>query len=92
VIVRIATEGQFELDDSHRDELNRLDNEAVAAVEARDERRFTAALEGMVALVRDRGRLLDDDHLSSSDLILPPPDTTLEEAGQEFTGHGLIPD
>jgi hypothetical protein len=92
VIVRIATEGQFELDDSDRDELNRLDNEAVAAVEARDEQRFHTALERMVSLVRDRGRPLDDDHLAGSELILPPPDTTLEQAGEEFTGQGLIPD
>ena len=89
MIVRIATEGQFEVDDSHRDELNRLDNEAV---EAHDQQRFHAALEQMIALVRDRGRALDDDHLSSSDLILPPADTTLEEAAQEFTGQGLLPD
>jgi hypothetical protein len=92
MIVRIATEGQFELDDSLHDELNRLDNEVVAAVEASDEQAFHAALEKMISLVRQRGRPLDDEHLAGSDLILPPADTTLAEAGEEFTGQGLIPD
>jgi hypothetical protein len=32
-----------------------------------------------------------DDELVGSDLILPPPDVTLEEASAEFTGEGLIP-
>ena len=33
-----------------------------------------------------------DDELEGSDLILPPADLTLAEAGAEFTGEGLIPD
>jgi len=34
---------------------------------------------------------VDDDRLEGSDVILPPPDTSLEEARAEFTGEGLIP-
>jgi len=33
-----------------------------------------------------------DDDLESSDVILPPADLTFSEAGEEFTGEGLIPD
>ena len=33
-----------------------------------------------------------DDDLSGSDLILPPADITFDEASEEFTGDGLIPD
>jgi hypothetical protein len=32
-----------------------------------------------------------EDQLAPSDLILPPPDVSLEEAKQEFSGEGLIP-
>ena len=35
---------------------------------------------------------LQDDDLRGSDLTLPPPDITLEEAQSEFSAHGLIPD
>ena len=37
------------------------------------------------------GARLGDEHLGPSDLILPPPDLTLDEAAEELTGAGLIP-
>jgi hypothetical protein len=92
VIVRISTEGQYRLPDEDADRLNELDNEAVAAVEADDEDRFHEAFEQMLELVRSEGRPLEADDLEESDLILPPPDLTFVEAGEHFTGEGLIPD
>jgi hypothetical protein len=92
VIVRISTEGQYRLPDEDADRLNELDNEAVAAVEADDEDRFHEVFEQMLELVRNEGRPLDIDDLEESDLILPPPDLTFVEAGEHFTGEGLIPD
>ena len=46
----------------------------------------------MLELVRGEGRPLEADVLHESDLILPPPDLTFVEAGEHFTGDGLIPD
>jgi hypothetical protein len=92
VIVRISTEGQYRLPDEETDRLNDLDNDAVAAVEAGDEERFHEVFEQMLALVRGEGRPLEDDDLETSDVILPPPDLTFAEAGEQFTGDGLIPD
>ena len=43
-------------------------------------------------VVREQGEQLADDDLSTSDVILPPADTSLAEAAEEFTGEGLIPD
>jgi RNAse (barnase) inhibitor barstar len=92
VIVRISTEGQYRLPDEDADRLNELDNEAVAAVDADDEDRFHEVFEQMLELVRSEGRPLDADDLEESDVILPPPDLTFVEAGEQFTGEGLIPD
>ena len=92
MIVRISTEDQYRLPDGDADRLNELDNEAVAAVEAGDEDRFHEIFEEMLRLVRSDGRLLGDDELEESDVILPPPDLSFTEAGHEFTGDGLIPD
>jgi PspA-Associated protein len=92
VIVRIAGEGQFELSDDHLGPLNELDNAAVAAVDAGEESRFLKLLADMHALVRSDGTPVAEDELVSSDVILPPEDTTLEEARMEFSGEGLIPD
>ncbi len=92
MIVRIATEGQFELPQEAYERVNKIDNDAVAAVEAGDEPRFRELLDSMYALVRSEGRELGDEELSHSDVILPPSDVTLDEAREEFTGEGLIPE
>jgi hypothetical protein len=92
VIVRISTEGQYELPDGMLDELNELDNRVVAAVEADDEASFKHSFSEMIELVRSRGTQLSDDDLQESTLIMPPPDLTLAEAERDFTGDGLLPD
>ena len=92
MIVRIATESQYKLPEEAAEELNDLDNQVVAAVEAGDEDQFHAIFEQMLDLVRRAGQPLDEDELAESDVILPPPDTSFVEAAEEFTGEGLIPD
>ena len=92
MIVRIATEGQYEVSDELSDRLNELDNSAVQAVDSGDEDGFHAAFEELLQLVRSEGTELADDDLHESELILPPPDLTFIEAGEQFTGEGLIPD
>lgn len=92
MIVRISTEGQFEVEEGSIDLLNELDNKAVEAVESGDEAAFHATYDQMLELVRSHGSELGDDDLHESALILPPPDLTFEEAGEQFTGDGLIPD
>ena len=92
MIVRLMGEAQFEAPDDLQSELNRLDNEAVQAVQSEDEARLRSLLEQMAQLVRERGERLPDDDLSASDLIIPPDDLSLEEAKELFSGEGLIPD
>lgn len=91
MIVRIATEGQYELSADEAVHLNVLDNEAVALCEAGDEPGFHAAYDRLLTFVRSAGTPLDADDLVGSDVILPPPDVTFEEASSEFTGEGLLP-
>ena len=92
MIVRIATEGQYRLPDEDAERLNELDNQTVQACEAGDEARFDELFAEMLDLVRRDGEELADDDLEGSDVILPPPDTSMEEAMHEFSGEGLIPD
>ncbi|HMJ01468.1 MAG TPA: hypothetical protein VK506_00930 [Conexibacter sp.] len=92
MIVRIATEGQYRLADEAVARVNALDNEAVVAVENGDEARFTELFGQIVALIRAEGSPLPEDELHGSDVIVPPPDTSFEEAKHEFSGDGLIPD
>ena len=92
MIARIATEGQFRLPDEDAQRLNDLDNQTVEAAEAGDEARFNELFGQMLELVRRDGKALGDDELEESDVIVPPPDTTFEEAAHDFSGEGLIPD
>ncbi len=91
MIVRISNEGQYEIAESDIAALNELDNQAVAASETSDEQRFQDAFARLLALVREKGQPVPDDELVGSDIILPPPDVSLEEAKEEFQGEGLIP-
>jgi hypothetical protein len=91
VIVRISTEGQYELFENDEEVLNTLDNEAVAACEAGDEQQFHDVFTRLLDYVRTNGQPIPEDRLAPSDLILPPPDVSLEEAKNEFSGEGLIP-
>ena len=92
MIVRISTEDQYRLPDEDADRLNHLDNQCVEAVEAGDRERFAEVFGQMIELVRADGKKLGEEELEESDVILPPSDVTFEEAAQEFTGEGLIPD
>jgi hypothetical protein len=91
MIVRILTEGQYSFPGAHVDELNAIDNQIVEAVEGEDRDAFERLLKKMLDLVREKGAPVPIDELQESDLILPEPDITLEEAEGLFAGEGLLP-
>ncbi len=91
MIVRILTEGQYDLPAAFVEELNRIDNELVQVVEGGDGARFQGLLAQMLDLVRTKGKPVPVDELVESDLVLPEPDLTLEEARGLFTGEGILP-
>jgi hypothetical protein len=92
MIVRISGEEQYELPDDDAGRLNELENAVVAVVEGGREADFGEAYRAVLDFVRGHGRVIGDEELQGSNVILPPADTTFAEAGREFTGEGLIPD
>ena len=91
MIVRILGEGQYDLDDHALDALNGLDSQIESAIEAGDEEMFRTALQGLLAAVRASGTHHAVDSLDESDLILPPPDATIDEVRELLGDEGLIP-
>ncbi len=91
LVIRISGEGQYEVprDTELLAELNALDNQIVDLLR-RSEAELQQLLGRMAALVRERGRPLQDA-LVESDLILPPVDLDLSEATELFEGEGVIP-
>jgi len=93
MIVRILGEGQFDVDDDRLSELNELDDQVQAAVETGDHDLFAQALALLVTGVRTAGKELAEDYLGPSDLVIPGPDSTLEEVSELLVDNeeGLIP-
>ena len=92
MIVRIMGEGQYRLSQDVLERVNELDNTVVAAVDADDEDAFHESFEEMLDVIRSEGEHLGDEEIETSDVIVPPADTSFAEAAAEFTGDGLIPD
>ncbi|CAN5122885.1 hypothetical protein BH24ACT12_BH24ACT12_10620 [soil metagenome] len=92
MIVRILGEGQWDVDASHLDALNELDDAVEKAVETEDEAAFDPSLRALLAAVREWGSLLSDDELVESNLILPPADASAHEVKEFLGDEGLIPD
>jgi hypothetical protein len=92
VIVRISEEAQYDLPDDLHGQLNDLDDATVAAVDSGDESGFYRAFEALLDFVRSNGTTVGDDDLRPSEIILPPADLTFHEAGEDFSGEGLVPD
>ncbi len=91
MIVRILGEGQYDLAEHALDALNGLDSQIEQAIDAGDEEMFRTALLGLLAAVRSSGTHHAEDTLDESDLILPPPDATIDEVRGLLDGDGLIP-
>ncbi len=91
MIVRISTEGQYRLDSALLDKVNEMDNDLVNSIAEIDETEFRERFEAMLNLIRSQGKQLSDDELVESQIILPAPDITVEEARSYFTGEGLLP-
>jgi hypothetical protein len=91
MIVRISTEGQYRLESAHLDHLNGIDNRVVDAVARGDAEAFGGLFGEMLAFIRANGQRVAEEEIATSDVILPPPDTTLAEARGLFAGEGALP-
>ncbi|MDI3316773.1 MAG: hypothetical protein QJR14_04020 [Bacillota bacterium] len=80
MIVRIQTEHQYRLEGEALRRLDEEDNLLLEAVRAGDEAAFREVFGRILNLIRSEGEPLPATHLGPSDVILPPPETTLEEA------------
>ena len=92
MIVRILTEGQYNLPGAFVDRLNEIDNEIVDVVGNGDRDAFRKLLGEMLDHVRKNGTEVPVEELVESDIVLPEPDISLEEAANLFTGEGIVPD
>jgi hypothetical protein len=91
VIVRILGEGQLVVEPSALDELNKLDDDLIAAVHGGDEAVFRTAMDRLLARARELGSPLPVEEIKPSDFILPSADSSLDEVRDLLSSDGLIP-
>jgi hypothetical protein len=91
MIIRISTEGQYRLSSAHLDTLGEIDEKIIAAVANEDREQYATLFNELLEVVRTNGEPLDPEELLESAVVLPPPDTTFEEAKKLFVGDGVIP-
>lgn len=89
MIVRIMTEGQYELDGDQLESLKHADEELLVTVRNNDAEAFRSHLATALAVVRG-GRPLHADVLKESELVLPAPDMTVREARRLFDEHQIL--
>ena len=93
MIVRIATEGQYELADGDARRGSTRSTTTRSPPSRRATRRASPSCSARSSRSSaSEGAPLAEDDLHGSDVIVPPPDTSFEEARHEFSGDGLIPD
>jgi hypothetical protein len=80
IVVRILDEGQFQLPDAVREDLEARDARLLAALEADDETAYAAELSELLSFVRNRGTELPLDVITPSEFVLP---------GREFSMAGV---
>jgi hypothetical protein len=92
MIIRIAAEGQYRLPSSYLDQINAIDNQIVEAIASGDRDAFAKLFSSLLELVRTHGEPVAHDELVESQVVLPPADTTFDEAAELFVAEGLVPD
>lgn len=91
MIIRILSEGQYDVPDDEVDGLNQLDGELESAIDEGDEQAFSASLAALLDQVRGTGTPVAIDALVPSSLVLPAADASLPEVRDLLSGDGLIP-
>lgn len=91
MIVRILSEGQYELDDDVVARLNKLDDELMRSIDAGDDDAFRVALSSLLDNVREIGKPLPVESLQPSDFVLPASDAHVEDVREMLSDEGLVP-
>lgn len=93
-VVRIMGQGQFTVDNITLKRLNEIDDSIVQLVskEKSDDVEFKKQLTELTNIVEAKGKPLDPKEIIQSDIILPSPDLSVDEAKRLFNGEGVIPE
>ncbi|HPS91450.1 MAG TPA: hypothetical protein PKV33_04785 [Methanothrix sp.] len=90
MIIRILGEGQFRLDDSLVQKINKIDNQIVDHVSKGKKTEYVQDLANLISTIKELAEPVDPVEILPSDIIIPPSDLSFEEARKVFCDEGLI--
>ena len=90
MIIRILHEGQYEVEGPALQRVQELDDQIFKAVLDGDGSQYQELFSQAVQIVRQQGKPLSFEDLRPSELVLPAPDSTLDEVRSLFEQEGLL--
>jgi hypothetical protein len=103
IIVRVSGQGQFKVNREVLDRINDIDNSIVNLLEDTDtdvdansikakQKELNEKIVEIINLIRTNGMQLDDKEITQSQIMIPNPDISVDEAKKIFRGEGIIDD
>jgi len=103
IIVRVSGQGQFKVNREILDRINDIDNSIVNLLENTDtdvdvnsikvkQKELKEKVIEIINLIRTNGMPLDDKEIIQSQIMIPNPDISVDEAKRIFRGEGIIDD
>jgi hypothetical protein len=103
IIVRVSGQGQFKVNREILDRINDIDNSIVNLLENADDnvddnstkvkqKGLNEKIIEITNLIRTNGMPLDDKEITQSQIMIPSPDISVDEAKKIFRGEGIIDD
>ena len=103
LIVRVSGQGQFKVNGEILDRINDIDNSIVNLLENTDvgvdansskvkQKELNEKINEIISLIRTNGMPLDDKEITQSQIMIPNPDISVDEAKKIFRGEGIIDD
>jgi hypothetical protein len=103
IIVRVSGQGQFKVNREILDRINDIDNSIVNLLENTDtdvdvnsikvkQKALNEKVNEIINLIRTNGMPLDDKEIIQSQIMIPNPDISVDEAKKIFRGEGIVDD
>jgi hypothetical protein len=103
IIVRVSGQGQFKVNRETLYRINHIDNSIVNLFENNDtdvgdnsikvkQKELNGKINEIINLIRTNGMPLDDKEITQSQIMIPNPDISVDEAKRIFRGEGIIDD
>jgi hypothetical protein len=103
IIVRVSGQGQFKVNREILNRINGIDNSIVNLLENTDtdvdvnsikvkQKELNEKVNEIINLIRTNGMPLDDKEIIQSQIMIPNPDISVDEAKKIFRGEGIVDD